>query len=99
MSDLHPRIWTTEDNKIFLYHPIMFELVDGDDRTSYIIDWGKTEVNSRLEFYLLDREDTAVFDMFVKPSSKASQLRSARPKGIELRCSRDGTTMARTGLK
>ncbi|KAF9028453.1 hypothetical protein BDZ89DRAFT_1066102 [Hymenopellis radicata] len=71
VSDLHPRIFRTDDNMLFFYHPIVFETNAGDESTSYFIDWGKNAINSRLENYILDSDPKTSFHIFVLPSKKS----------------------------
>ncbi|KAK0242542.1 hypothetical protein EDD85DRAFT_811699 [Armillaria nabsnona] len=69
-NDLNTRIHGTEEDLLFVYHPIFLESPP-EEGESYIIDWSSKEVNQRIQDYLVKREsDEKPLHVFVLPQSK-----------------------------
>ncbi|KAK0231015.1 hypothetical protein IW262DRAFT_450008 [Armillaria fumosa] len=67
-NDLNLRIHGTEEDLLFVYHPIFLEF---DGELSCFIDWSSKEVNQRIQDYLITREsDEKPLHIFVLPQSK-----------------------------
>ncbi len=71
-NDLNTRIHGTEEDLLFVYHPIFLEF-PSEEGESYIIDWSSKEVNQRIQDYLVKRQsDEKPLHVFVLPQSKVS---------------------------
>ncbi|KAK0498561.1 hypothetical protein EDD18DRAFT_93179 [Armillaria luteobubalina] len=67
-NDLNLRIHGTDEDLLFVYHPIFLE-ADGE---SCFIDWSSKEVNQRIQDYLMKREsDEKPLHVFVLPQNKS----------------------------